>query len=229
MSSDALGSFLDAVREVHALQMANPSPDSSSPFSRPTVKRAIGRSQVVLLSGHFERYLREVNEEAISYLCAQSVQVEELPLSVRLRHARSPVDDLFERAWERRELALRAFASTEARLWIDGAVVSELDAGRLLEWMKTPNSKNVQRYFRQWGLDDIFSSVTRKESVRADLWLRLDELVDKRNNIAHGDLTVEATHMDVVRFLSALRRFVPRIDARFARILGRVAGGDAPW
>jgi hypothetical protein len=229
VGSNALASFLEAIKEIQALQKANPSPNVSSPFDKPAVKRAIGRSQVVLLSSHYERYLYEVNEEATTFLCAKSVEAEKLPLSIRLRHARSPVDDLFGTAWNRRDAALRSFAVGEATMWIDGAIVSDLDAARLLEWMKAPSSKNVQRYFRQWGLDDIFSAVTRKDSIRADFWLRLDELVDKRNNIAHGDLTVEATHLDVVRFLAALRKFVPRIDACFGRVLGRLAGGAKPW
>jgi hypothetical protein len=72
-------------------------------------------------------------------------------------------------------------------------------------------------------------AVTRKESVRADLWLTIDELVEKRNNIAHGDLTVEATYLDVQKYLKAVRTFTDRVDRHFGRVLGKLAGAAAPW
>lgn len=229
MSSTALQRLLDATSEVGALQRANPSPSSSSPFRRPDVTRAIGRAQVVLLSSHFERYLYEVNEEAVEHLIVCKVSVGKVPLELRLLHSRRPADDLAQIEWKRRENALREFAESESTLWKDEGELAQLDHARLLEWMKTPVSKSVARFFRQWGIEDIFEAVTRSASNSRDLRLRIDELVEKRNNIAHGDLTVEATHLDVSKYLGAVRKFASRADRRLGRCVAALSENHRPW
>lgn len=229
MPSRALQSLLLALEEVRALQRANPSPSATAPFRRPDVTRAIGRAQVVLLSSHFERYIYEINEEAVDFLVNAEIQVGRVPLELRLLHCKQSTDRLVDISWERRENALRAFATGEAKLWDDANPLEAIDHARLLEWMKAPTSAKVQRYFKQWGIVDIFASITRSDSKRREFWLRINELVEKRNNIAHGDLTVQATHVDVSRYLGTVRKFTMRCDRRFARTVGRVADRDAPW
>jgi hypothetical protein len=229
MASTALTALLEALQEIQALQLANPSPTAKSPFKGPAVKRAIGRGQVVLLSSHFERYIYEVNEEAIEFLLSIPIGVVALPVKIRLMHARAPIDAMVETSWEHREEGLRAFALHEAPLWDDGSDLQTFEHERLLEWMKAPKSKKLVRYFSQWEVANIFDSVTRKESVRTDLWLRIDELVDKRNNIAHGDLTVEATHLDIQKYLRAVRTFTTRVDRHFSKVLARLSGAGSPW
>ena len=42
------------------------------------------------------------------------------------------------------------------------------------------------RYFAYWGIPDIFEHITRSATTRGRLYLPVSELIDKRNNIAHG-------------------------------------------
>jgi hypothetical protein len=59
--------------------------------------------------------------------------------------------------------------------------------------------------------------------------MRIDELVTKRNNIAHGDFTVEATYLDVVQYRSAVKTFCERADRRMSSQLARLAAAKRPW
>lgn len=229
MPSSALKALLVAVQEVHALQKSNPSPTSLSRFGRPEVKRAIGRAQVVLLSSHFERYMYDLNEEAVDYLLSVSIKSALLPVKIRLLHSRSSLELISQTSWERREKALTSFARQEAPLWNEDGFLEEFQHGRLLEWMKAPRCEAIKRYFEQWQVPDIFSSITRKSSVRSDLWLRIDELVEKRNNIAHGDLTVEATYLDIQKYLVAIKTFATRADGYFANIPEGLTRSSRPW
>lgn len=229
MASAALVNLLAALDEVSALQRANPSPAQGGGFSRPQVARAIGRAEVVLLCSHFERYLYALNEEAVAHLLSLAINADRLSEELRLIHSRYLVDELARVQWNNRADKLRDFSATESSLWRSSTPVVTLDHERLLAWMKAPTCKSIVRIFRMWGIQDIFRTITRKAVIRQRLWLRLTELVDKRNAIAHGDLTVEARYLDIRQYQSAVRTFCTRSDCRMSSAVASITEGPQPW
>jgi hypothetical protein len=137
-------------------------------------------------------------------------------------------DSLVETSWEKRGDALRTFIASETWLWTTGRV-GLLEHERLLMWMKAPTPRNLVRYYRYWGIDDIFGVITRRQHTRTDLRLKIDELVRKRNNIAHGDATTEATRADVRSYREATRIFCERADRHLSRALKKLGAIDAAW
>lgn len=228
MSSKALAGLLVGLAEIQALQRANPSPQQGSGLRRPEVVRAIGRSEIVLLSSHFERYIRALNEEAIDSICRSAAVSDDLTERLKLEHSRYAIELISAIAWERRAAALADYSLRESWLWSAHAPVGSLDASRLLTWMKAPTAKNVIRFFQLWGIPDIFRAITRKSVYYGRLRLRLDELVEKRNNIAHGDFTVEATYLDIMQYVAAVKKFCVSSDKRLARQLSAILLSP-PW
>lgn len=219
--------FRRGVLEVDELQRADPTPIGAPP-AIPEVTRVIGRASVVLLSSHFERYVYAINEEAIQLVNDTGIKGLELSEEMRLLHSQPIVDGLIATSWERRGKQLTTLIKEEAWLWAQvGSGL--LDHDRLIEWMKAPTPKNLMRYFRYWGIKDIFEAITRASHTKSELWLRIDELVRKRNNIAHGDLTTEATHADIVSYRDATTRFSERVDRKFGAVVGRLIGHQAAW
>ena len=229
MSSHALEDLLVALAEVDALQRANPTPAEGGGIRRPAVVRALGRVEVVLLSGHFERYIYALNEEAVDAVLSAAPVAARLPEGLRLLHSAGRIDELAGTQWDRRAEKLRSYSALESALWADAAPVIHLEAERLLSWMKAPNCKSIVRFFKVWGITDIFSAMTRTPVNRQRLWLRIGELVEKRNNIAHGDVTVEANYLDIVQYKAAARRFCQSADTVMARAVARITGGLRPW
>jgi hypothetical protein len=213
--------------EVDELQRADPTPPGDSPKD-PEVARVIGRASVVLLSSHFERYIYSLNEEAIELLNEGEIIGKMLPELLRLLHTQTVIDELFSTQWQHRGPKLSEFVVDEAWLW-GGAVAGELKHRRLVEWMKSPSPPNLERYFRYWGVRNIFESITRSTHTRSDLWLRIDELVGKRNNIAHGDLATEATHTDISAYQDAAMTFSERTDRLLGQTIGRLLGRRLGW
>jgi hypothetical protein len=190
--------------------------------------RAIGRGQIVLLSSHFERYIYSLNEELVGVLNENEIPSERLPELFRLQHAAGPVDDLARTGSERRGKKLQEFASNEAWLWRVGST-GIVDHERMLAWMKAPHASDLVRYFRMWGIDDVFSAITRNATTRSALWLGIQGLVDLRNNIAHGDFVAQATQQDVRRYMISVRQFCSRVDRRVAQEVARQYGLAKPW
>lgn len=228
MPSKALTALLVGLAEINALQRANPSPQQGSGLKRPEVVRAIGRSEIVLLSSHYERYIYALNEEAVDSICNSKVSSDKLTERLKLEHSRKPIEKISSTSWERRAETLSDYSTKESWLWITRAPVVSLDASRLLIWMKAPTTKSVIRAFQLWGISDIFKAITRKDVNYGRLRLRLDELVEKRNNIAHGDFTVEATYLDIVQYAAAVNKFCTSSDKRLARQLSAILH-SRPW
>lgn len=227
MPSDALKSLLAGIEEVRDLQTANPTPPGGLP-DRPRVVRAINRASVVLLSSHLERYLRNLNEEAVGVINVATIDGSALPETLRLQHSKIPVDELGEAQWLNRATMLSQLVATDGWLW-GSLPKANLDHDRLLRWMKSPSPERTLRLFKLWGVLDIFSVVTRRPHTRQRMWLKLKELVDKRNDIAHGDSGAEATYKDIATYVAVVRTFCTRADGVLSRLLAAKAGGSRPW
>jgi hypothetical protein len=228
MPSGALQMLSQALVEIEDLERGNPSKFGRKPVD-PALTRAIGRASVVLLSSHFERYVHAVNEEATEYINRQQVPAAKFPEQLRLLHTKLPVDELGLCAWENRSTKLTGFVDNDGWLWSSGATTGLLQHARLLLWMKSPKPDSLIRFYKYWEIDDIFRSITNTSHTYQDLRLRLRELVEKRNNIAHGDVTAEATQHDVRLYSKAVWNFCSRADRKLAMRIRDLLQVQRPW
>lgn len=226
MASAALDALQAALPEVSDLHV--PSGKVGELGANANRIRAVGRAQTVLLSSHFERYIYQVNEEAVAFLNDAHVVPSKLPDPLRVLHSKEPLDQLAETAWENRAKQLESFVAIDGWLWTLN-VTGTLIHSRLLAWMSSPKPKNLVRYFKYWSIPDIFTAITRKPQTRNRLWLGVQELVDRRNSIAHGDYSAQATASDVRRFERSVRLFCGRADRELGKAISRISGGPLPW
>lgn len=171
-----------------------------------------------------------VNEEAIQWLNLRGCTLERFPEEFLLQHSRGAVDAIAERVWERRADPLREFVKQQGPIWTASGHAGLLEHGELVGWLKSPKPESLKRFYRLYGIENIFNSVTRNASTRSTLWLGIRELVEKRNNIAHGDFQTQALPTDVTRYLVAVSKFATSADLVFARTLAKLAqSGQRPW
>jgi len=225
--SRALVALFGALREVEDLEAASPTKTGGSPV-KPAVTRAVGRAGIVLLTSHFERYFYAVNEEAVSYLSVNVIDGTTLPDEIRLVHTKIPIDELAITGWERRKEKLAEFILSDGWLW-SNQLKGDLDANRTLAWMKSAKPKSLIRYYRYWGIEDIFSIITRTTRGKSRFHLSIGSLVDKRNNIAHGDAAEQATPRDVRGYSKDVKEFCKRSDRALARAIERNFKVGRPW
>jgi len=230
MSSRALVGLLAGVNEVRALRTIYPTGLGRIGHAHALAARAHGRACTVLLCSHFERYIYAINEEAIDWVNIKQPSMSLIPIELLLQHSRAPIDDLARTDWTGRERKLRNFMSSDGPLWSAGTAPAILDHSQLLTWLKTPKPEGLRRFYRQYGISDIFNTITRSSRIRGQLILDLQELAEKRNNIAHGDLSSQALKTDVTRYLLAVAKFASSADKAFAQRLRRmIRAPSPPW
>lgn len=231
MSSQSLLGLLAGIDEVKALRSRYPVPRGGIASGVEAVAaKAHGRACVVLLSSHLERYVHAVNEEAMEWLNRQSCSADRFSDDFLLTHSRGAIDDLSKISWNKRGPALRKFVVEHAAFWGLGSNPGTLQHEQLLVWMKAPKPESLIRFYRLYGINNVFNSVTRKQSTRGVLYLGIRELVEKRNNIAHGDAQTEALPTDVTRYLYAVSKFSSSADGFLARALRTItASHKRPW
>lgn len=233
--SRAYEEFLKGVSEVSDLSESwqkNPLSKQNSSLMRTESSkyfRVIGRAQTVLLCAHFERYIYSINEDASEFLNKNfDVCRDRLPDVIRLAHSRKPIELIFETSWERRSDQLRSFIDTDGWLW-NNFLSGRISHERLTDWIKSPKPEQIRRFYRQWGIDDIFKAICRSPTSRSRLWLSISAFVDARNNIAHGDYETSPTMLDVKRYINSAKEFVSRSDRALARQLSKLFRSGAPW
>lgn len=227
MPSTALTSLEGAVHEVSEL-LAAATLTTGTLRQRAARTRVVGRASVVLLSSHFERYFYRVNEEAAGCVNTARVPGDKLPLRLRLEHSRVAYDRLGAAAWDNRANGLADFMQSEGWLWT-GSTPGTLKHGPLLAWMKSPMPDNLIRYYKHWGIGNIFDAIARKPHTRTRFRLGVRELVEKRNNIAHGEFAEQVTKTDVIRYQSTILGFSQRADRALSRSVGRLTGSLYAW
>jgi hypothetical protein len=229
--SAALQELQNGIAEFRALR-------SHPPMRRPqysasahsTALVAHRRACTVLLSGFYENYFYGVDEIAVSYLNGCGIDCDAVPVKMRLVQARKHVDDMSRRSWEKRQADLELFAQQVGPMWMAGETMSTLRAGPNLESMKAPTTQEVRRLYRLYGVEDVFSAVTRTSTARGKIIRSLDTLVENRNGIAHGDQTVQPTRTELTQYVDAVEKFCTRADVYFRTHLQRMSKtAPAPW
>jgi len=227
MASKSLQALKTSLSEIHTLRDISKRYNDSH-LSNPELFRAVGRAAIVLLYSHFEKYFYGVNEEIADFINSNNVAGNNIPLSLRLLHSKPVVEGLSETEWTKRANKLENFVITDCWLWSRGTN-GELIPDRLLEWMKSANPSNIMRYYKYWGIEDIFTAITRAPHTRSNLWLQISTLVDKRHNIAHGDATVEANRSELGLYSQAVLTFCERADRILSKQIQRLLMIPAPW
>ena len=217
MPSAAYYSLITGAEEVEDILRADPTPRGGlSP--QPSITRALTRAALVMLCGHFERYVRGSIEEAVEIINTTGVERDQLPTKFKLLHTRTGADRLLETDWHRREQAITSFLESDGWLWAD-LPVSRLEGTKLLWNLKSPDPYRLMKLYEIWGVEDIFGRITKAQHTRDRFFSRLTELVQKRNNIAHGTYAVEATRGELMDYLGIVAEFCRRADGVLAHVL----------
>lgn len=181
---------------------------------------ALCRGSVVLLSSHIEGYVKELGESLLDAIYQRKV--------CRSRIA----DDVFYHASKERLQPIRdgagaanISASVFAFLAVDGALWSKSDrfpspipAEEFNKGFANPKVEKVRGYIARFGYlafkRDLYRTLA-KDAV--SVCAQVDQIVDTRNAIAHGEVSATKTPSEVKDMIAAATAFCRATDVTFAK------------
>lgn len=219
---DLLQSRLTEIREFIALR---PEGHDVTATAR---RMAINRAAVVLLCAHFEGYVEELVTEALDLLNGAEPLTERVPVRLLATQVDREISGIAGMSdTQKRSERIRRLFHVHGGLWSDERLCRTLDATIITATMGNPGPKQVERLFGEIGMDAVLGGIRLGDGAPAGV--RLRELVDVRNAVAHGE---DERVMDdqVERYLEAIESLGSELEEAVARHLWAITDSKTvPW
>jgi hypothetical protein len=221
----ATDDFNKGVEEVKLLESLVPVSDPDLPpgVERIDAVNAVMRSCVVLLVSHFEGFLRGLAEEFVDAISTGHIDARRLPVALRELHTIPKLVEISRSTSPEQRIALLKKMGGYAALWNDDAKPppGTLDAALVTRQIANAGSRRIDALFTVLGSSDLVCdgdididySDIGDELQTLKIRTALQDVVECRNDIAHGDVERKPTPTDLdryIRFLSALSQRLSR-------------------
>lgn len=233
--------FLENIENVALMISFAPSINEQLKFpQKQKLAKAVYSSCVVLLSSYLERYVESVVVESVDILNTESVPTKSIPKTLKINQVKQHLDKL--NGTIQQELNPNA---------IHSILEKSRDFVNDCSWFSNPDSVftkfspdnfiNREKFSNPWPdkIDQVFLSFDIPKMVdnvinwenqpdSAALRIKVNELVEKRNDIAHTGGTIPITDNDIFEYDKYIRRLVIGIDHRVGEKIGKIIGKH-PW
>ncbi|MFE5973956.1 MAE_28990/MAE_18760 family HEPN-like nuclease [Streptomyces sp. NPDC056460] len=220
----AYDDFISSTEELHHLLSVRP----VSPLARRTeesvqLENAVHRACLVLLVAHFEGFAKAALSEYVDEVCAVRPPVRKLPPEFLELFTRDRIQEIasLPPGSDRVNRTRRLFTAY-SDLWDEGRTIDpQIISAKILARKMTSLKPDVLREsFSLIGVEDVIAQATLSlsgagMSVRVDA--KLEEIVNKRNLIAHGDYSVKPTSTDLEEYIE----FFMAVGDAFSACVGR--------
>lgn len=215
----AYSSFVSNLDEVEMLVRIAAEKERRDPIQLRREINALCRGAVVLLSSHLEAYVKELGEVALESLHAK--QVTRTTLSSRLFfHISKNFFDEIQDTSDPEKLAehLFGFIEQDLQFWSrTGPFPSQIPADRFNKGFSNPAFAKICAYIGRFGYIEYKRDLARKlQATYLPLTNMVEQLVNTRNKIAHGDPLASEPPADVRMMIHSIRAFAGATDSLFA-------------
>lgn len=204
----AYDDFIKSMTELnHLLGVRSVSPLVRRTDESIQLENAIHRACLVLLVAHFEGFAKSALSEYVDEVCSVRPPARKMPPAFLELFTRDRIQEIaslppgVDRVHRTRKLFTAFSALWDQDRSIDPQVIS---AKILARQMTSLKPDVLRESFSLIGIEDIIAdSASRLQaaglSVRVDV--KLEEIVNKRNLIAHGDYSIKPTSTDLEEYI----------------------------
>jgi hypothetical protein len=215
----AYSEFINRTAEVDLLTRRSRQLEKRDPIKHSNEINASCRASVVLLSSHLEGFTKDIGEVALERIFERSV--DRSKLSPRFFHSLSSsrFSDLKE-ARDPDALARQMFEfiSAEGHLWSQtGPFPCAISIEKFSKGFASPSLEKIASFFGRFGFTDYKRRLGSR--LAGDFLVvtnMVENIVTKRNDIAHGNPSACVTPSDLVQMIDKSRKFCVATDVVFA-------------
>lgn len=180
---------------------------------------ALCRGAIVLLSSHVEAYVKELGECALDAIFNRGVCRSKLSPRLFFYASKGWLDRLQDvNEPEKVSAEVFGFLSGDAELWVrSGPLPKPIDAEEFSRGFANPKFEKVRKFLGRFGYDGLRHHINRSLGRDAILAVsNLDQIVDTRNAIAHGEASATKTPGEVKLLVASARQLCRTVDDGFS-------------
>ena len=185
-------------------------------------ENAVRRASVVLLVSHFESYLKALAEDFIEALSSGRLEARHIPFGIRELHTIPSFEAVLAARDESQRAGILKKFPPLAQLWNESAKPPRgaLNADLLTGVVTSARDTKIDNLFALMGSrqkvcdGDIDVSDASGAVASVSIRLSLEDVVQCRNSIAHGDADRKPTHDDIERYVRFLTALAERLERK---------------
>ena len=214
--TEAYSDFVKGVEEVRTLvRLAKAESRAKGPLENAPTARALCRAAVVLLSSRIEGYVEDLAEVIVCRIVEKDVPKRLLSPRLRYYCSKDVIDEIRDTKDPDKvaEKIVTMFRRDED-IWCDeDSFQEELPFERVVAGFSTPRFREIRKFIARFGYrgykDDL------ECQLRADFGPcinMVNNVVEQRNQIAHGNIGASSTPLDVTAMLDLVQVFCRTTD-----------------
>lgn len=214
--SAAYSNLVSRLVEIDAIiAMAQNVEGMQAPSNSITRVNALCRGGIVLLSSHLEGYIEDLGTLAIERIGKGQVGKAALSDSFRYYLSRDLIIEITETTNPAVVASkITSFIQRDLNIWDSSThFVHPLRPETFVGQFATPNHRNIRRFFRRFGYENLNKDLANL--LKGDYQISItmvNNIVDQRNKIAHGDHLAAGTPTDLAQMNAWLKRYCRSID-----------------
>jgi hypothetical protein len=230
MPSSALNNLDARLKDISQL-MAGHAELAGKTRGRKYEVEALNRASVVLLAAHLEGFIEDLVSESFAVLHNRGTTMAAIPTRIKAAQLESDVMRPIQHG-DHRTANQRAqnLASIIADLWNPAVVASanNLRAAPILRQMSNAGTNEINTVFWYFDLDSVMDTISWKKAGSEVVQQNINELVGRRNAIAHGTVSVMVNKGDVKRYMKYVKGVAKKLDLLMETKLRDITN-NAPW
>ena len=225
----ALAAFAEKIRAVEAMIEQERARDPSNPSDRPLVL-GLRCGAAVMMVAAFERFLREVFKDYVSFLdCNPPMNWSSpLPESIRLWNIYENLRLVAGHHLNTKRKQLIAEMQPVRNL-CDKLSKDIIVADAFSSMKSNPTSTTLRMMFQKLGVDNIFqeihaefASIYHPIPLRLFIETELDRIVKRRHDAAHTADATQFTGTDLVNDLQIMKSLAKAIDSKLKQTVDEI-------
>lgn len=180
---------------------------------------ALCRAGVVLLSSHIEGFVEELGEVALDHIAARNVSKAVLAPKLKYHLSRDLVDQI-RKVTDPQAIVtgIDNLLSRDGHIWsavpnYSGPLAVQVFVGDFVN----PTHERIRKFFGRFGYDQFERDVAgRLTASYGPCKNMVDQVIEQRNRIAHGDTVTTGTPVDLKQMIQLIKLYCREVDCAVA-------------